>query len=135
MSGHDADRAEAADDDAGPGSGPGALERLDAWVEAVRANSTRRRAALAVGVVLGLVAATVHWVGLVAGGALVGLSQRSLSRALLAGLGFGLLVLGVFFVVTPVVPGDLLVLAPLSSITVGLALVAPVWGALARAIV
>ena len=41
--------------------------------------------------VLGLVAASVHWLGLVVGGALVGLVAASLRRAVLAGIGFGLL--------------------------------------------
>jgi hypothetical protein len=41
----------------------------------------------------GLVLASVHPVGLVAGGALVGLVSTTLRRAVLAGLGFGVLVL------------------------------------------
>ncbi|MEF8812913.1 MAG: hypothetical protein V5A55_03735 [Halovenus sp.] len=45
---------------------------------------------------VGLVAATLHWLGLVLGGALVGLFAASLRRALLAGLGFGVLVLAVW---------------------------------------
>jgi hypothetical protein len=43
--------------------------------------------------VVGLGLATVHWAGLLAGGALVGLAWPTLRRALLAGLGFAALAL------------------------------------------
>lgn len=49
----------------------------------------RRRTLTAVGLVVGLLLATVHWAGLFVGGALVGLAQPTLRRAVLAGLGFG----------------------------------------------
>jgi len=43
--------------------------------------------------VVGLGLATVHWAGLLAGGALVGLAWPTLRRAFVAGLGFAALVL------------------------------------------
>ncbi|PSP80032.1 hypothetical protein BRC81_02210 [Halobacteriales archaeon QS_1_68_20] len=109
------------------------IARVDTWFAELRADPTRRRVALAVGAVLGLAAATVHWLGLVAGGALVGLTRRSLPRALLAGLGFGVLVVVAFVATAGIDAVD--VLAPLSYLTVGLALVAPAWGALVRGVV
>ena len=58
---------------------------------AVRRDPRKRAAALAVGAVVGLAVAQVHWVGLVLGGALVGLASRDLLHALAAGLAFGVL--------------------------------------------
>lgn len=56
----------------------------------------RERWALALAAaVAGLALATVHWSGLLVGGALVGLCWPTLRRALVAGLGFGVVVLGV----------------------------------------
>jgi hypothetical protein len=119
-------------DSAAAGDGP--LEWLDARLAAVRADDRRRRVALAGALLLGLAAATIHWWGLVVGGALVGLTRRTVPRALLAGFGFGILVLALFLVVTPATSVDALAtLRPLSFLTVGVALVAPVWGALLRA--
>lgn len=115
--------------------GTGGLGRIDESLAAVRADDAQRRVALVVAILLGIAATSLHWVGLFVAGALVGLTRRSLPRALAAGLGFGLLVVGLFFVVTPLVtPGSLVVLAPLSYVTVGIALLGPVWGALARAV-
>ncbi|WP_302080660.1 hypothetical protein [Salinibaculum rarum] len=95
-----------------------------------------RRVALAGAVVVGLVLVAVHWVGLFVAGALVGLTRRSLVRALVAGLAFGVLVLAVFFLLTPPVsPGNVLAVAPLSYVTVGVTLAGPVCGALARGVV
>jgi hypothetical protein len=132
------------DESAGEGPGSGTSEdsgrsrvtRVDDRMGTLREDDRQRRAALAGAVVVGLVAATLHWVGLFVAGALVGLTRRSLPRALLSGLLFGLLVLAVFFVVTPLVsPDNLLVLAPLSYVTVGIGLFGPVWGALVRGVV
>jgi hypothetical protein len=114
----------------------GLLAGLDSRLSSLRADERRRRIALGGAIVLGLVAVALHWVGLFVAGALVGLTRRSLPRALAAGLAFGVLVVAVFFVATPVIsPGNVLVLAPLSYVTVSIALVGPVWGALARGVV
>lgn len=111
----------------------GALARIDAWFADLRASPGRCRAALAVAVVAGLALATVHWLGLFAAGALVGLTRRNLARALLSGLAFGVLVLALFFLLSAVIsPGPFISLTPLSYLTVGLALAGPTWGALLR---
>ena len=62
-------------------------ERLDA----LRADPRHRRLAATGAVVVGLVIVPFHWLGFVLGGALVALTQPSLGRGLLAGLGFGVL--------------------------------------------
>ena len=109
--------------------------RIDAGLATLRADDAQRRVALVVAILLGIAVTAIHWVGLFVAGALVGLTRQSLPRALLAGLGFGVLVLGVFFIATPLVtPDNLFVLAPLSYVTVAIALLGPVWGALARGV-
>lgn len=65
---------------------------------AARVEQPRRLAVTILAVVLGVVFASVHWFGLVLGGALVALPQRSLGRGLLAGFLFGGVVLTVFVV-------------------------------------
>lgn len=116
--------------------GTGTIARVDASLAAIRENDGQRRLALAGAVAVGLLLVTVHWVGLFVAGALVGLTRRSLLRALLAGFAFGLGVLVVFFVVTPGVgPENLGTLAPLSYLTVVLAVLGPTWGALVRGVV
>lgn len=67
------------------------MSAVDERLTAVRTDPRQRAAALAVGAVLGLALAQVHWIGFVVGGALVGLASRSLPRALAAGFGFGVL--------------------------------------------
>lgn len=114
----------------------GRIAGVDDRIARMRADDRQRRAALAVAIGLGIAVVALHWVGLFVAGALVGLTRQTLPRALAAGLAFGILVVAVFFLVTPLVsPGNVLVLAPLSYVTVGIALVGPVWGALARGLV
>lgn len=107
--------------------------RVDRWFEALRADAARRRAALAVAVVAGLALAWVHWTGLVAAGALVGLTRRTLGRALLAGVGFGLLVVAALVATTS--PAAVAALAPASYVAAALGVALPAFGATARAVV
>ena len=67
-----------------------------AWLTEVRGDRRTRWAAVAAGVALGLAVACVHWLGVVLGGALVGLVSKTAARAVLAGLAFGLLSWAVF---------------------------------------
>ncbi|WP_436923698.1 hypothetical protein [Halosimplex amylolyticum] len=55
----------------------------------------QRRALTVAAVVAGLALASVHWAGLLVGGALVGLCRPTLRRAIVAGLGFGVVVIAV----------------------------------------
>lgn len=111
-------------------------DRIPAWLEDLREDDHRRRAAFAVAVVVGLAASTVHWLGLVAGGALVGLTRQSLGRAVGAGFVFGVAVLLWAFLTVPTFsPGTLSVLSPVSYLAVAVTLLIPVWGALVRGVV
>ena len=94
-----------------------------------------RRAGLTLlAVVVGVALASVHWLGLVAGGALVALPQRSLGRGLVAGFLFGGVVLTVFLVDLAVagVAAGFLRFGLLRDVAVAMALGLPTFGALAR---
>lgn len=85
-------------------------------------------------ILIGLIAACVHWIGLFIGGALVGLASATPGRALLAGLGFGVLVWTVF-VVGLFVGGDLsqyLAMGRIFAVSVAIPIVATTVAALSR---
>lgn len=110
--------------------------RLVAALASVRADPARRRFALAGGVVLGLAVSAIHWTGLVAGGALVGLSRRSVRRAIVAAASFGCLAVAVGVLATPgLSAGEFLALRRLAVLTLVVGVFAPVWGALSRVLV
>lgn len=90
--------------------------------------------ALGGAVLLGLAAASVHWIGLVVGGALVGLTRRNLGRALLAGVGFGLLTVAVTVLLTPTTLGDLLQLTRVAGLTLLVGVGLSTLGALLRGV-
>jgi hypothetical protein len=69
-----------------------ALQRL----YGLQTDPTSRWRATVLAGALGALLATVHWSGILLGGALVGLAWPTLRRALLAGLGFGIAVVAVF---------------------------------------
>jgi len=93
--------------------------------------------ALVVAIALGLAAASVHWLGLVVGGALVGLVTTGLKRALLAGLGFGVLAvlawLGSLLIAGSL--GDVLGMGLFPWLGVGIGIAAPALGSLLRGVV
>jgi hypothetical protein len=93
--------------------------------------------ALVAAVVVGLALGNVHWIGLVAGGALVGLVATTLKRALLAGLGFGITVLLVWagWLVVNGVFGKVLATGQFVGIAVAVGIVAPLLGSLLRGVV
>jgi hypothetical protein len=108
----------------------GSLARL-------RENSRYHWFALAVACLVGLVAATAHWPGLVLGGALVGLVAASLRRALLAGVGFGAFVLTVWgglFAVSGSL-GAAVAVGEFTVLAVAIAFGLPLLGSLVRGIV
>ena len=85
-------------------------------------------------IAVGLVAAWLHWAGLFLGGALVGLASTTRGRALLAGLGFGVLVVAIF-VTTLFVGGDLtqyLAMGQIVAISLALPPVVAAFAALSR---
>lgn len=108
---------------------------VTARLEALRRDDRRRRTAFAVAVVIGLAASTVHWLGLVAGGALVGIVQRGLPRAIGAALVFGgVVAIWTVLTVPTLSPAALSDLSPVSYLAVAAVFVFPVWGALVRGV-
>lgn len=104
---------------------------------AVRTHPGIHWLALIVAIVAGLGLAHVHWLGLVAGGALVGLVATSLIRALLAALGFGMFALalwvgGLWWAGTL---SRVLATGELAAIAVVIGLGAPLVGSLIRGVV
>lgn len=127
----------AADGDGGGKGDSEARGRLSRALGAVRTGDRGRRWLVTAGAVaLGLVLATGHWMGLVLGGAFVGVLQRDLKRAVVAGLLFGLVALAAFVLVAPrLEAGELLALTPAVYVTVGAGFGLPLLGSLARGVV
>jgi len=115
----------------------GPVAEMQAQLRRVREEPVPHWMALVVAIVLGLALSTVHWLGLVAGGALVGLVAVSLRRALVAALGFGVLVVLVWMVLFALSGslGAVLVMGELAWLGVAIALLAPVVGSLARGVI
>lgn len=88
-------------------------------------------------VVLGFVLASVHWLGLVAAGILIGLVTTSFKRGLMAALGFGFLVLAVWFLRLALGGslGKVLATGQFLGIAILVGLCAPLLGSLVRGIV
>lgn len=104
---------------------------------ALQTDPRRRLLATAVAAAVGLALGAVHWVGLVAGGALVGLCWPRLREAFLAGFGFGVVVV-VVFLARLALAGTLagaLGMGPLVGIAVVTPLLAGPLGALVRGLV
>lgn len=89
------------------------------------------------GVFLGLGLGSLHWIGLVVGGALVALPAKTFPRGLATGLAFGILVLVVFAVqlVWFGALGSTLSMGMIGGIGVAIGLAAPLLGSLVRGIV
>jgi hypothetical protein len=93
--------------------------------------------ALGGAIVVGLAAASVHWIGLVLAGALVGLVTRSLRRALLAGLGFGVLAVLIWMGSLALAGslGKVLDTGLFAGLAIGVGIVAPTFGSLVRGVI
>lgn len=109
---------------------------LSATVGRVRTDPLVHWVAVLVATALGLGLASLHWLGLVAGGALVGLVATSLKRALLAGLGFGVTALTVWFgyLAATGVLGKVLATGQFVWIAVAIGLIGPLVGSLFRGV-
>ncbi len=102
----------------------------------LRGSPRRRRIALAVALAFGIGLGWVHWIGLVVGGVLVGLLSETLPKAITAGVVLGVLVLIAHVLASPSMGVlEFLAVTPLSYVSVAVAIVAPVWGSVARAVV
>jgi hypothetical protein len=110
---------------------------VESRLELLRENARYHWVALVVASVVGLGLGSLHWVGLVVAGALVGLTARSLRRALLGGFAFGVLVVLVWLA-TFAIEGSLgavLAMGTLALPGFAIGLLAPAFGSLARGIV
>ena len=101
-------------------------------LDRVRTEPRAHAMALVVVLVVGLAAAWLHWLGLVLGGTLVGVVSKTLPRAILGGVGFGVVVLVVFAASLGPAVGPVLEMAPVSYLVVAAALGLPVLGSLVR---
>jgi len=131
------DAQQSTSDGDGSGQSTGALAGVRRAGRSLREDPARHWGALVLAVLVGLGLATLHWVGLVVGGALVGLLARSLRRALVGGLGFGALVVLVWagsFALAGTL-GSVIAMGQLSALGVAIGLLAPTLGSLARGVV
>ncbi|SDQ98804.1 hypothetical protein [Natronobacterium texcoconense] len=109
-------------------------DRLEYALERARTEPRAHAVAVAGAVIVGLVFSWLHWIGLVLGGALVGLVSPTLPRALLGGVGFGVIVLAVFALT---LGGSAVVVAgttPIVYVALAAAIGLPLFGSLARLI-
>lgn len=117
--------------------GENRVQKALAGLYAAQCDPRRRRVLTVAALAVGLGFATLHWSGLLVGGALVGLAQPTLRRALLAGLGFGVAAL-VVAAVRFALAGTLAGVGgtwPLVAVGVAAALVAGPLGASARGLI
>ncbi|ELY87839.1 hypothetical protein C483_18118 [Natrialba hulunbeirensis JCM 10989] len=115
--------------------GDGIPAAVEQELKSVRSEPRRRAVALVLAAGLGVVFAWLHWIGLVIGGALVGLVSTTFRRALVTAVGFGLVVLGLFVISLGGATAQVLEMAPIVYLTVGAAIGLPVLGSLVRGIV
>lgn len=100
----------------------------------IRGDARYHWPALVVACLLGLVVTSLHWSGLVLGGALVGILATTLKRAILSGVGFGVLVVAVW-VVSLALPGQFGKVVAMNEITalpIAIALGLSILGSLVR---
>lgn len=113
-----------------------ALATIEHRLDDVRGDPRRRRVGTVAGVTVGLALVAVDPLGLLVGGAAVGVFQRDLPRALAAGLGFGALALVAFILQAPSLEAaELLAFSPVVYVTVGGALGLGLLGSLVRGVV
>jgi len=120
-----------------PGGQPMSPTVIGEALARVRETPRYRWLGLVGGCLLGLLLASVHWLGLVVGGALVGLVATTLRRALLSGLGFSVLVLVVWggALAWHGTLGGVLATGRLAALGVAMAVAGPLLGSLVRGVV
>jgi hypothetical protein len=103
----------------------------------LRANERRRRLVILGVALIGLALGTLHWLGLVLGGALVALPAPSIRRGLANGIGLGVLGLLLFaaLLVLEGALGPVLATGMVGGLAVAIGLAAPLLGSLVRAAV
>lgn len=123
------DREPTASSTSGTGSTTGNV------LDRARTDPRTHAVAVVLAVAIGLLAAWLHWFGLVLGGALVGFVSPSLPRAIFGAIGFGLLVLVVFALSVWGSLGAVLGMTPVVYLVVAGAIGLPLLGSLVRGIV
>lgn len=108
------------------------FERAATVLERARTEPAAHAVTTVAAVAVGLVVATVHWFGLVVGGALVATVAPSLRRAVVAGVGFGMVVLVAFALTLGAATWTVLETTPVVYLTVAAAIGLPVLGSLSR---
>lgn len=113
------------------------LAAIDHELAALRADERRRAGLIAVGLAVGLGVGSLHWFGLVLGGALVALPARSVRRGLVHGLSLGLVALLAFAALLAGhgALGPALGTGPVGALTLGIGVAAPLLGSLVRGLV
>lgn len=108
-------------------------------LQTLRADRSTRWGLTVAGVAVGLLLASVHWLGLVVGAAAVALPQQSLPRGSVAGLGFGAVAvvvnLAVLATTGPAALDTALAMRQVFGVSVALSLVAGLVGGLVRGVV
>lgn len=104
------------------------------WLARTRTDRRWHAVAVILAVAVGLAAATAHWSGLVLGGMLVGLVSKTLPRAVLGGVAFGVVALLAFGLTLGDALWPTLEMAPVTTLVVAAAFGLPVLGSLARGI-
>jgi hypothetical protein len=104
---------------------------------ALRTDDRQRAMVVLGGVLIGLSFGSLHWTGLVLGGAIVALPARTIPRGLAHGLGLGVIGLVVFagLLAWQGALAGALTTGMVGAITVVIGLAAPVVGSLVRAVV
>lgn len=110
---------------------------IDVRLAAIRQDDRQRATVVLAGILLGLGLGSLHWFGLVLGGAVVALPARSIPRGLGYGLGLGVLGLVVFagLLVWHGALGPALTTGMVGGISVGIGLGLPLLGSLVRGVV
>lgn len=108
-------------------------------LQTLRAGRSTRWGLTVVGVAVGLLLASVHWLGLVVGAAAVALPQQTLPRGLAVGLGFGAVAvvvnLAVLATTGPAALDTALAMRQVFGVSVAISLVAGLVGGLIRGVV
>ena len=111
-----------------------ARAEVEERLTALRDRDRRRTLVVLGGVLLGLGLGSIHWLGLVLGGALVAMPARTVPRGLAHGLGLGVLGLAVFagLLWTQGALAAALATGTIGAVSVGVGLGAPLLGAFVR---
>ena len=122
------------DSSSGPPGTPSSADPAS-LLDRVRTEPRPHAAALLAAVAVGVALALVHWVGLIAAGALASLVAPTVRRGVGYALGAGVVALAAFAVSLGPSAGAVPGMRPVVYLAVGAGLALPLFGSLARAVV